>query len=119
MPENRAQTLSSKDITKAVDAAVKLAGEKHKVKFAPEFRIGPGTIMGRQLLSADVAVHQAEQIATEIAHQASQHAVQAFGAGAGTAAIPRPQLEPVVLVRPGIILCGFIMDPRIDFEQQF
>src|SRR5215471_9245432 len=111
---NRALTLSAKDVSKAVDQAVKLVGEKHKVKFAPEFRIGPGTIMGRQLLEASVGLQQAEQLATEIAHQTAQHA--AAGAGAGLA---RPQFEPVVLVRKDLILCGFYPGPIVDFEQQF
>lgn len=119
MATTRALTLSAKDISKAVDNAVKLVGEKHKVKFAPEFRVGPGTIMGRQLLSAEVGLNQAEQIATEIAQQAAQHAGQHVGVGAGAGAIARPQLEPVVLIRPGLILCGFYPGPIPELEQQF
>src|SRR5215468_9948104 len=115
MATNRATTLSAKDISKAVDQAVKLVGDKHKVKFAPEFRIGPGTIMGRQLLTAELGLNQAEQIAAEIAQQASQHAGQQVGA----AAVARPQLEPVVLIRQGLILCGFYPGPIPELEQQF
>jgi hypothetical protein len=112
MPTNRAQTISAKDVAKAVDGAVKLVSEKHKVKFAPEFHIGPGTIMGRQLLSAEVGLKQAEQIATEIAGHAGQQA----GAGA---ALARPQFEPVVLIRKDLILCGFYPGPIPEIEQQF
>jgi hypothetical protein len=119
MATNRALTLSAKDISKAVDNAVKLVGEKHKVKFAPEFRIGPGTIMGRQLLSAEVGLKQAEQIATEIAQQAAQHAGHQVGAGGGAAALAHPQLEPVVLIRRDLILCGFYPGPIPELEQQF
>ena len=119
MATNRATTLSAKDISKAVDQAVKLVGDKHKVKFAPEFRIGPGTIMGRQLLTAELGLNQAEQIAAEIAQQASQHAGQQVGAGGGAAALARPQLEPVVLIRHGLILCGFYPGPIPELEQQF
>jgi len=112
---NRAATLSAKDVSKAVDHAVKVVGEKHKVKFAPEFRIGPGTIIGRQLLEATVGLQQAEQLATEIAHQAAQHAA----AGGGAAGLARPQFEPAVLIRKDLILCGFYPGPIVDFEQQF
>jgi hypothetical protein len=119
MPTNRALTLSAKDVSKAVDSAVKLVGEKHKVKFAPEFRIGPGTIMGRQLLATDIGLQQAEKIAAEIAQHAAQQVGRQVGAGAGTAAVARPKLEPVVLVRPGLILCGFYPGPIPELEQKF
>ena len=112
MPTNRAQTISAKDVAKAVDGAVKLVSEKHNVKFAPEFHIGPGTIMGRQLLAADVGLKQAEQIAAEIAGHAGQ-------AGAGGAGLVRPQFEPVVLIRKDLILCGFYPGPIPEIEQQF
>jgi hypothetical protein len=119
MPTNRALTLSAKDVSKAVDNAVKLVSEKHKVKFASEFRIGPGTIMGRQLLAANVSLQQAEQFASELAQQAAQHAGQQVAAGGGAAALARPQFEPVVLIRKDLILCGFYPGPIVDFEQQF
>ena len=115
MPTKRALTISAKDIAKAVDGAIKLVGEKHKVKFAPEFHIGPGTIMGRQLLAAEVSLTQAEQIAAEIASHAGQHA----GAGAGAAALTRPQFEPAVLIRKDLILCGFYPGPIPEIAQQF
>src|ERR1700741_3583966 len=68
---NRALSISAKDVAKAVDSAVKAVADKHKVKFAPEFRIGPGTIIGRQLLQAEVNLQQAEQIATELTQRAA------------------------------------------------
>lgn len=97
----RPPTISIREVSKAVEHAVKVASEKHKVQFSPAFRLGPGTIMGRQILQADIGLKQAEQVAAEI----TQHV-----AGGGVGAAPTLgtiPLEPAVLVRPGIIICGF------------
>ncbi len=110
----RALTIAAKDIAKAVDSAVKLVGEKHKVKFAPEFHIGPGTIMGR-MLQGEIGLKQAEQIAAEI----TQHAAAGAGAGAGPAGLAKPQFEPAVLINRNLILCGFYPGPVLGVEQQF
>jgi hypothetical protein len=75
--------------------------------------------MGRELLTAELGLNQAEQIAAEIARQAAQHAGQQVGTGGGAAALARPQLEPVVLIRHGLILCGFYPGPIPELEQQF
>jgi hypothetical protein len=113
MSTNRAFTISPKDIAKAVDSAVKLASEKHKVQFAPEFHIGPGTIMGRILQTADVGIKQAEQIASEItSHAGQQHGISAE-------ALARPVFEPAVLIRKNLILCGFYPGPIPEIQQQF
>jgi len=95
----RPPTISVSEVSKAVELAVKAASEKHKVQFASGFRFGPGTIMGRQLLQADIGIKQAEQIATEI----SQHVAGA----AGAAALQGTRLEPGVFAGRGIIICGF------------
>lgn len=97
----RPASISIREVSKAVEQAVKTATEKHKVQFSPAFRFGPGTIMGRQILQADIGLKQAEQIATDI----TQHVT---GGGAGAApALGTIRFEPAVLVRPGIIICGF------------
>lgn len=110
----RALTIAAKDIAKAVDSAVKLVGDKHKVKFAPEFHIGPGTIMGR-ILQGEIGLKQAEQIAAEI----TQHAATGAGAGAGAGIGSAAQLEPAVLINRNLILCGFYPGPILGVEQQF
>ncbi len=107
----RPPTISIKDISKAVEHAVKVAGEKHQVQFSPEFRLGPGTIMGRQLLQADIALKQAEQIATEITQQVTSGA-----AGAAPAALAATHLEPAVLVGRGIIICGMMPGPIWELQ---
>ena len=84
-------TISIKEVSKAVEQAVKVASEKHKVKFSPDLRFGPGTIMGRQLLQADITISQAEQIAGEITQQVPGAA----------------ELVASVWVGHGIIICGF------------
>ena len=103
---NRPPTISIKQIASAVDKAVKIASEKHSVKFAPEFSINPGMIMGRWLLE-DVKLSQAEKIANEI----SQHAAGA-GAGLDAHAAVRPPLNPVVLGIGGHVICGFWPGPE-------
>ena len=108
---NRPQVIAAKDISTAVDQAVKLAAEKHKEKFGPEFHIGPGTIMGRYLLESGTALKQAEQIANEI----TQHV---NGPEAARAAVA-PRFEPAVLIRNGLILCGFCPGPIVDIQERF
>ncbi|HTS71813.1 MAG TPA: hypothetical protein VMO17_22785 [Terriglobia bacterium] len=95
----RPTTISIKDVSKAVDQAVKAASEKHKVQFGAGFRFGPGTIMGRQLLQADIPISKAEQIATEITQQ-----VPSAG-----------QFEASVWVGRGIIICGFWPPDPVQF----
>jgi hypothetical protein len=112
MPTDKALTLSAKDIAKAVDAAVKLAAEKHKVQINTEFRIGPGTIMGRLLAQANVNLQQAEQIAAEI----TNHVQQQHATAASAAALTVPQLQPAVLIRNRLILCGFFPTPQPELE---
>jgi|GEM_PF-6130297 len=110
---NRPPTLSTKDLSKAVENAVKAATEKHKVQFAPDFRIGPGTIIGRQLLQADIGLKQAEQIATEI----TQHITAGEGA---VTALAKTRFEPAVLIRPGGTTCGMIpCEPGWELHSQF
>ncbi len=107
----RPQVLAVKDLSQAVEKAVKLVSDKHKVKFSPEFHVGP-IIMGRQLLQAEIGSRQAEQIATEI----TQHLMLGTTTGAGFANV---QFEPTVLVRNRLILCGFIPGPTPEIEEQF
>jgi len=109
---NRPQVIAAKDVSMAVDHAVKLATEKHKVKFGPDFSIGPGTIMGRYLLESATALNQAEQLAMEI----TQHV---NGQGAARAAGIAPHYEPAVLIRNGLILCGFYPGPIVDIQERF
>jgi hypothetical protein len=103
----RALSISAKEVAKAVDSAVKTVADKHKVTFSPDFRIGGGTIIGRQLLKADVSLQQAEQIAAEITKAAS----------GGPALAARPQLEPAVLVTNRLILCGFYPGPIPEIQE--
>jgi hypothetical protein len=104
---SRPSTISIKDLSNAVEHAVKIATQKHNVRFSPEFRIEPGTIIGRQLLQADIGLKQAEQIATEI----TQHVMTS-----GAAAIAGTQLEPVVFVRRGGTTCGAICPTSFELS---
>jgi hypothetical protein len=110
---NRPQVIAAKDVSAAVDQAVKLATEKHKEKFGPDFHIGPGTIMGRYLLESATALKQAQQIATEI----TQHVNEQGAARGPSVALPR--FEPAVLLRNNLILCGFYPGPIVDIQEKF
>ena len=105
---SRPSTISIKDLANAIEHAVKIASQKHNVQFSPEFRIEPGTIIGRQLLQADIGLKQAEQIATEI----TQH-VMTIPSAAG---VTGTQLEPVVFVRKGGITCGAICPTSFELS---
>jgi hypothetical protein len=105
----RPPTIAISDLSKAVEQAVKVATEKHKVQFLAEFRIGPGTIIGRQLLTADIGLKQAEQIATEIAEHVTTKVESA-------AAIAANQFEPAVLIKGGGTTCGMICGPRVELQ---
>lgn len=108
---SRPPTISIKQIAGAVDKAVKIASDKHTVKFAPEFAIRSGLIMGRWLLQ-DIKLSQAELIASEIAGQVGSAAV-GVEALAGT----RPALTPVVLGMGGHVICGFWPGPEWSVEE--
>ena len=69
--------------------------------------------MGRQLLAARVNLEQSLQMATEIAAHVDEQA------GVASAALARPKLEPAVLIRPDLILCGFYPGPVPEIEQLF
>jgi hypothetical protein len=94
-----ATSISIRDLSKAVDDAVKLATQRHKVQFSPELLIAPGGIIGRQLSQANVSLHQAEQIAGEMAQHLE---TQALSSSASAPA----KIEPLVLVRQGGIILG-------------
>jgi hypothetical protein len=113
MANHRPPTLSIKELSQAVDHAVKIASQKHKVEFAPEFRINPGTIIGRQLLKADITVNQAQQLATDIAQHLSTAKV-------GPAAAAAPGLlpfEPAVFGHRNILICGFLPGPIWELRE--
>lgn len=101
-------TISIKELSATVDQAVITASEKHRIKFSHDFVIGPGTIIGRQLLEGDIGVKQAQQIANDIA----QHVTSAGGAAAATT----QKFEPAVLIRPGGTTCGMICPTNVEFH---
>lgn len=111
MANHKPPTLSIKELSQAVDHAVKIATQKHKVEFAPEFRINPGTIIGRQLLQADIKVSQAQQIATDITQHLSNAKV------GPTAAAGIQPFEPAVFGGRNIVICGFFPGPVWELRE--
>ena len=106
---DRPSTISIKDLSAAVDQAVKIVTEKYKTKFSQQLRIGPGTIIGRQLLETDIGLKQAEQIASDITQHVASSAV---------ATNVTQKFEPVVLIRSGGggTTCGMICPTDIELQ---
>lgn len=112
MSNLKSPSLSIRELAKAVDAAVKIASERHKVEFAADFRVGPGLIMGRELLQAELQVKQLQQIAVDI----TQHVGSAAPGVAAAQAAGGPHLEPACLCVPRII-CGFVPAPNAVLQE--
>ena len=106
-------TVSLKNLSSAVDQAVKTISDK-KIHFEPGIQIGPGNICGK-ILRELTDLKAAEDAA---AHITSQLSGGAAGAG-GAAAIQLPHAEPVVLAGRNWILCGFIQGPIQGFNAGF
>ena len=100
--------ISFKQLTPAVDQAVKAALERHATRAATGFAFNPGIIAG-PILEATVDFKVVQQIATEVTQQVQKAQV----GGIGTA------LEPAVLYTHGHIICGFypFPAPEILLEQ--
>lgn len=101
MNSKRPATVSIKHFAAAVDRAVKVVEQKNKVQFAAGLHIGP-TISGRQI-RAVTEIAQAEKVAGAM--------TQEVASVAGLAGA-----EPAVLIRGGVIICGFIA-PEVVFEE--
>jgi hypothetical protein len=108
MSTQRPKSISFRELSKAVDAATKQVAEKHKLKFGNELVLQPGTLIGRQLLEA-VALEKALEAAGEI--------TKAVGGAHAELARPGGNPEPAVLARPGILICGFLPEPPIEFRE--
>jgi len=96
----RPATISLRDLSQAVEQAVKTVSQKHKVQFLPNIRVGPGTLTGRQIdPTADIGLKQVEQIAADITQHIASTATEALGGA---------RLEPAVFIGRGVILSGFL-----------
>lgn len=101
MNSKRPAAVSIKNFAAAVERAVKMVEQKNKVQFASGLHISP-TISGRQI-RAVTEIAQAERVAGAMTQEV---ATVAGLAGA----------EPAVLIRGGVIICGFIA-PEVVFEE--
>jgi hypothetical protein len=105
-------TVSLKNLSSAVDQAVKTISDK-KIQFEPGVHIGPGNICGkvaRELIDLKTAEGLATQITTHLS---------GGGAAAGTSALQLSHPEPVVLAGRNWILCGFVEGPIRGFNAEF
>lgn len=93
MTNKRPATISVKNLSAAVDRAVKAVEQKNKVQFASGLRLGP-IISGRQVRGV-TEIAQAEKIAGALTQE-----LAASPELAGS--------ESAVLIRNGVIICGFI-----------
>jgi hypothetical protein len=102
MNSKRPATISVKSLSAAVERAVKVVQQKNNVQFSAGLLIGP-TIAGKQLRDV-TEIAQAEQAAASL--------TQELNAVAGLSGA-----EPGVLVRGGIVLCGFIAPENVTFGE--
>jgi len=110
MTSKRPATISIKQLSAAVEHAVKTVAEKNKVQFASGLHVGP-TISGKTVRGVK-EIAQAESIANQLTH-----AFSGGGRAGVTASLARARLEPAVLVRDGLILCGFIAPEVTSFVE--
>jgi|SRR5579864_127851 len=107
MNSKRPATISVKQLAAAVESAVNVVAAKNKVQFASGLHIGP-TISGKTVRGI-TEIAQAQNVATSL----TQH----LASGKGAAALGLSGAEPAVLIREGIVLCGFIAPEVVTFEE--
>ena len=110
MNSKRPATISVKELSAAVDHAVKVVSEKNKVQFASGLHIGP-TISGKTVRGIK-EIAQAEAVASQLTHE-----ISGGGKKGGSGSLAGAPLEPAVLLREGLIICGFIAPEIVTFEQ--
>lgn len=108
MSTQRPKSISVRELSKTVDAAVKAVADKHNLKFEPGLVVD-WTILGRILRELEgVNVNTANQAAVELTKAiGGAHADLAHGAGA----------DPAVFSRRGILICGFIPVNPVEFRE--
>ena len=108
-PSQKADTLHIKDLSAAVDKAIKAVSDKHKVQFEPGFTLNPTIINGRILREALQDFNAVQAMANEITQQVGA----AHQALAGT-----HTLTPTVVWQRGRIICGFVAQPPAIFTAE-
>ena len=88
----RPATISIKNLSSAVQTAVKAVGDRQKIEIDHQLHVSP-IIMGLILRPQD------KQHAEEVAARITDQMGASHGAG---------KLEPAVLIKGGVITCGFI-----------
>jgi hypothetical protein len=112
-------SISLKQLSAAVDGAVKSALERHKLKSTNQFIINPGTLAG-PLLDRATDIKAAQQLAEDITKQVQGKMGSTAAAEGPLEAAPRAmQLQPGVLVTNRFIICGFFPweVPQINVEK--
>ena len=105
MAVKRAASISLKNLSAAVEKAAQVVAEKNQTTFASGLHIGP-TISGKVARPKDFA--QAEKLASDLTNSLTHTGGPFAAAGAA--------LEPAVLIRGGVIICGFIA-PELELHE--
>lgn len=113
MDTHRPLTISVKDLSQAVERAVRLVAAQHNVEFTPELKIYPSLLIGRQIRQDNITFQRAEQIATEITNHLTQPSL-APGAAVDVAALSP---EPIVVSLRKTILCGYRPGPTWELSE--
>ncbi len=103
-PQQRPRSITAKELTGAVEDAVRRVQYRHKIEFESGIRIGPGLIIGRQIRDR-VNLDQAEEIAAQI----TEGLTTAGGVIGGSS------IKPAALVIDRRIIVGFF-PVDIDFQ---
>lgn len=110
MTTQRPKSISVRELSKTVDAAVKAVADKHDVKFEPGLVLD-WTIIGRILREMEgLPVGKANQAAGDLTKAiSSAHGELVHGPGGG--------LEPALIVRNDLLICGFIARNAVMFGE--
>jgi hypothetical protein len=108
MPTQRPKSISVRELSKTVDAAVKAVADKHNLKFEPGLVVD-WTIMGRIL-------RELEGVNVGTVNQAAAEMTKAIG-GAHADLAHGPGADPAVFGRRGILICGFIPVNPVEFRE--
>ena len=103
MAVKRAPSISLKNFSAAVEKASQLLAEKNQL--TQGLHISP-TIIGKVARPKDFA--QAEKLASDLTNSLTH--------GGGPLAALHAPAEPAVLIRGGVIICGFIA-PEVEFRE--
>jgi len=105
MAVKRAASISLKNFSAAVERAAQLVAQKNQAQLTQGLHISP-TIIGKVARPPDLA--QAQKLASDLTNSLTR--------SGGPLAAAKATAEPAVLIRGGVIICGFIA-PQLELRE--